>query len=154
MSTSKVVQVFISYAHADEAFCKELEKHLKLLQRRGLIAPWHDRRIAPGDDWRGMIDTHLEDADLVLLLVSSNFVASDYCWDVEMNRALQRHDERTALVVPIIVKPVDLAGAPFMRIQGLPRDLKPISTWADRDEAWVQVTAELTRRIQEIASSR
>ena len=86
-STKKAVTVFISYTHADESFKDELIKHLSLMRRNGDVSIWHDRDIAGGREWKGEIDTHLEEADLILLLISTDFIASDYCWDVEMKRA-------------------------------------------------------------------
>jgi CheY-like chemotaxis protein len=133
------LQLFYSYAHEDAPLRDELDTHLALLRRRGVIAPWHDRRIAAGDDWRAGIDEHLERANLILLLVSPDFLASDYCYDVEMKRAMERHRSRQAAVVPVIARPVDLEGAPFADVQALPKDAKPVTTWPNRDEAWTDV---------------
>ena len=73
------LDVFISYAHEDESLRAELAQHLALLKREGEIRPWHDREIAAGDEWRGQIDDRLEAADLILLLVSSSFLAGSIC---------------------------------------------------------------------------
>src|SRR5262245_47183559 len=83
------VDLFCSYSHKDEALREELDTHLALLRRRGVLNPWHDRRIAASDDWKESIDGHLESADIVLLLISPDFMASDYCYDVEMTRAME-----------------------------------------------------------------
>ena len=83
------VEVFCSYAHADEAWRQKLETHLSLLKRQGLISLWHDRLIVPGTDWAHAIDLHLETASVILLLVSANFLASDYCYGIEMNTRLR-----------------------------------------------------------------
>ena len=114
------VDVFISYSHDDESLLKELVKHLALLQREGAIRTWHDREITAGEDWRGQLDDRLEEADLILLLVSASFIASDYCWDVETTRALDRHARGETRVVPILVRPCEWQTAPFAEIQGLP----------------------------------
>src|ERR1700686_211738 len=106
------VEVFYSYAHEDEALRAELEKHLSLLRRQGVISDWHDRHIAPGTDWAQAIDEHLERASVILLLVSADFLASDYCYGIEMQRALQRHQAHEAAVIPILLRPVDCYGAP------------------------------------------
>jgi len=87
MHKSAPLEVFYSYAHEDETLRDELEKHLKLLQRQGLISNWHDRRIEPGRDWAAEIDSHSRSADIVLLLVSADFISSDYCYGVEMMEA-------------------------------------------------------------------
>lgn len=105
--TATPVEIFCCYSHADEAWLRKLETHLSLLQRQGLISIWHDRRIVPGTDWARTIDTHLEIASVILLLVSADFLASDYCYSLEMKRALERHAVGEARVVPILVRPVD-----------------------------------------------
>src|SRR5437879_5975950 len=104
---STPVEVFCCYSHADEAWLRKLETHLSLLQRQGLISLWHDRRIVPGTDWAETIDTHLETASVILLLVSADFLASDYCYSIEMKRALERQEAGEARVVPILARSVD-----------------------------------------------
>jgi CheY-like chemotaxis protein len=146
------LQLFYSYAHEDAPLRDELDTHLALLRRRGVIAPWHDRRIAAGDDWRAGIDEHLEHAKLILLLVSPDFLASDYCYDVEMKRAMERHRSREAAVVPVIARPVDLEGAPFADVQALPKDAKPVTTWPNRDEAWTDVAKGVRRLAEGLAA--
>ena len=100
-------EVFFSYAHEDEPLLGELLKHLGILKRLGVIRDWHDRKITAGTEWKGQIDQHLDSAGVILLLVSADFIASDYCWDVEMKRAMERHDEGEARVIPVILRPVD-----------------------------------------------
>lgn len=143
------VRLFYSYAHADEAFRDELEKHLSTLRRSGLIEEWHDRQIGAGQEWEKQIDRNLEAADLVLLLVSPDFLSSDYCYEVEMKRALERHARDEALVVPVILRPSDWTGAPFQKLQNVPKDGRPISRWEDRDEAWLDVVRRLRRFIED-----
>lgn len=143
------VRLFYSYAHADEPFRDELEKHLSTLRRSGLIEEWHDRQIGAGQEWEKQIDENLEAADLVLLLVSPDFLSSDYCYEVEMKRALERHARDEALVVPVILRPADWTGAPFQKLQNVPKDGRPISRWEDRDEAWLDVVRRLRRFIEE-----
>ncbi len=133
------LEVFYSYSHKDEALRDELEKHLALLKRQGLIANWHDRRIGAGDEWRDQIGAYVRSAHIILLLISADFLASDYCYDVEMKLALERHAAHEAVVIPIILRPVDWSGAPFAHLQALPRDAKPLTAWSDRDEAFVDI---------------
>src|SRR5947209_7093010 len=106
-SSSSPVEVFYSYAHKDESFRVKLETHLSLLRRQGLISTWHDRHILPGADWAQAIDTHLEQASVILLLISADFLASDYCYGLEMTRALERDQAKEARVIPIVLRPVD-----------------------------------------------
>src|SRR5882762_11279876 len=103
MKRLEPVSLFLSYAHEDEALRNELEKHLSLLQRQGVITTWHDRQIVPGTEWAQAINTHLEEASIILLLISPSFLASDYCYGVEMKRALERHDQGLACVVPLLL---------------------------------------------------
>jgi len=144
------IEVFFSYSHKDEGLREELEVHLAALRREGLIAQWHDRRIGAGEDWKESISEHLDRASLVLLLVSPDFIASDYCYDVEMTRALNRMARGEALVIPVIVRPSDWNAAPFARIQALPRDAKPITRWPDRDEAWLDVARGLRAAVAKL----
>ena len=123
------VTLFYSYAHEDEALRDELENHLSLLRRQGIISSWYDRQIVPGTDWSREIDVHLNAASIILLLISPDFLASDYCYSVELDRAMARHRDGEAHVIPIILRPVDWQGAPFASLQGLPRDMKPVTTW-------------------------
>ena len=104
------LEVFYSYSHKDEALRDELEKHLALLKRQGLITNWHDRRIGAGDEWRDQIDAHARSAQIILLLISADFLASDYCYDVEMKLALERHAAHEAVVIPIILRARRLVG--------------------------------------------
>ena len=146
------IEVFFSYSHKDEEWRNELEEHLALMKRQGIIATWHDRRIAPGAEWSDEIDNRLESSRLILLLVSSSFLASDYCYGKETSLALERHFRGEVLVIPVIVRPVDWQSAPFARIQGLPRDGKPVTSWANRDEAWADVAQGIRRATSEFAA--
>jgi hypothetical protein len=115
--TSNAVEVFYAYSHQDETLRDELEKHLSILWRQGIISNWHDRRIGPGTEWEGQIDEHLNASRVILLLVSSDFLFSSYCYDVEMKRALERHEAGTARVIPVIIRACLWNGAPFSKLQ-------------------------------------
>lgn len=142
------LDVFFSYSHQDEELRDELEVHLSLLKREGTIRAWHDRQITAGTEWKDDINENLERADVILLLVSPSFIASDYCWDVEVQRAMERHAAGEALVVPVLLRPVDWSGAPFGKLQGLPKNAKPVTTWANRDEAFLDVAKGLRAAIE------
>ncbi|WP_437282526.1 pentapeptide repeat-containing protein [Sorangium sp. So ce375] len=141
------VRLFFSYSHEDEGLRNDLEKHLAPLERDGLVRGWHDRRIEPGDEWAGRIDRNLEEADVILLLVSADFLASDYCFDREMKRALERHDAGKARVIPVLLRPTDWHSAPFARLQALPADGKPVTSWQNQDEAWTEVAKGIRRAV-------
>lgn len=149
----KSVSVFVSYSHLDEDMRRELGKHLSVLEKQDIIESWHDRKITAGSEWEGDIHTALESARVILLLISADFVQSKYCYDVEMSRALQRHEAREALVIPVILRAVSLTGTPFAKLQALPRDAKPIATWGDRDSAFVDVTEGLRVAIQDLRAA-
>jgi hypothetical protein len=144
------IELFISYSHKDEALREKLGSHLSLLRRQGVIDAWHDRRIAAGQEWAGAIDDHLNRAAVILLLVSADFLASDYCYDLEMTRALQRHDAGDACVVPVILRSVDWQGAPFTKFQALPRDGRPVKSWPDEDEALTDVARGIRKVVEEL----
>ncbi|WP_437752636.1 TIR domain-containing protein [Sorangium sp. So ce1389] len=144
-------RVFFSYSHKDEALRDELETHLALLKREGLLEGWHDRRILGGEARQSEVDNHLEAADVILLLVSADFVASDYCYDTEMRRALERHDAGEARVIPIVLRPSDWSIGPFARLQALPSDARAVTRWEDRDEAWTDVAKGIRGAIAGLA---
>jgi hypothetical protein len=148
------LRLFCSYSHKDENLRDQLAIHLKLLQRKGLIASWHDRLIRAGQEWNEQISENLEQADLILLLVSAYFIASDYCYNVEMIRALERHEEGTARVIPVIVRDVDWSDAPFSNLQYLPKNGKAVRRWLDRDAAWRNVAEGIKAVVMEIRESR
>jgi ABC-type branched-subunit amino acid transport system substrate-binding protein len=141
------VSMFISYAHEDEPLRKQFEKHLSLLQRQGLVSAWHDRQITGGTNWAEVLDRHLNSASIILLLISADFLASDYCYGIEMRRALDRDKAGQAQVIPIFLRPVDWKDAPFAHLQALPTNTRAITTWNDRDEAWVDVVGGIRQVI-------
>lgn len=134
-----MASVFFSYSHKDEDLRDRLEVHLAMLKNEGSIETWHDRRIEAGEDFAGRIGNELERADLILLLVSPDFLASKYCYDVETARAIERHHAGEARVVPVILRPCDWHSAPFGKLQAVPKDGKPITTCPDLDEAFLEV---------------
>ena len=150
----KPVKLFISYSHKDEAFRKELQAHLTILERKGVVWSWSDRQIDAGREWASAIDASLESAGLILLLVSADFIASEYIWDVELKQAIARHDAGKAVVIPIIVRACVWKDAPFARMQALPRNARPIASWPDRDEAWTDVATGIRKTVEKFAGGR
>ncbi|MGF1569427.1 MAG: COR domain-containing protein [Nodosilinea sp.] len=151
---SQALRLFYSYSHKDETLRDELEIHLKLLQRQGLIQPWHDRRILAGNEWAGEIDDNLDRANIILLLISADFIASDYCYDLEMQRAMERHDSGEARVIPIILRPTDWENTPFSKLQFLPKDAKAVTAWPDRDAAWLNVETGIKRVVEAVKDEK
>ena len=148
------MEVFFWSSHRDEALRNELEKHLTMLRRQGVISSWHDRRITAGTEWSGAIDEHVESARVILLLVSADFLHSEYCYDIEMRRALERQTAGEARVIPVIVRSVDWTGAPFAHLQALPTDARPITSWTNPDEAFTDVARGLRRAVQELQAAQ
>ncbi len=148
------IRVFISYAHKDERFRLALEPHLKLMQRQKLVATWHDRLIKPGAEWKDVIDANLENAKIILLLVSSDFMASDYCFEIEMKRALERHEKKEARVIPVIIRDVNWSKAPFAKLQGLPKDGKSVDQWKNKDSAWRSVADGIEKVAKELRKKK
>jgi hypothetical protein len=138
-----VATLFFSYSHRDEDLRDEIEVHLAMLKKEGLIEAWHDRKIPAGDEVDARIDDKLEAADVILLLVSPDFLASSYCYDREVQRAMERHEEGAARVIPVILRPCDWKNAPFRKLLAAPRDGKPVTKWPDRDEAFLDVVQQI-----------
>ena len=140
--------VFFSYSHRDEVLRDELQTHLMPLQREGLIESWHDRRIDAGDELDGAIGQNLENADIILLLVSPYFLASNYCYDVEMQRAMQRHDAGEVRVIPVILNPCDWHSAPFGKLLAVPADGRPITKFPNMHDAFLEVVQAIRKIVQ------
>jgi WD40 repeat protein len=154
MSTnSNTIEVFYSYADADELLCNELEKHLSLLRHQGFISIWHKRQIIAGTDWMEILDQHLNAASIILLLVSADFLASDYCYGTEMKSAMQRHQAGDARVIPIILRTVDWQDAPFGMLKALPSNGNPVTLWSDRDAAFTDVVRGIKGVIEDLRTS-
>lgn len=143
-----MAKVFFSYSHKDEILRDELEKHLAILKRQGLIETWHDRRIDAGGDFSQEISSNLEDADIVLLLVSSDFLASDYCYDIEMKRAMDRHQRGETVVIPVILRPCSWHGALFGKLLAATVDGRAITKFPTLDDGFLEVTSAIERAIQ------
>lgn len=136
------IEIFFCYAHEDENLRQGLGKQLRALKRQGLIDTWHDRNISAGTEWEREIDKHLNTAQVILLLISPDFMDSDYCYSKEMKRAIERHEQKDATVIPVILRPVYWQGAPFGRLQALPTDAIPVTDpiWHNMDRALFNVS--------------
>jgi len=152
-NSSEPLKLFYCYAHEDKTLRDELDAHLSGMKRQNLIKVWYDREILAGTDWEQEIDTHLSTAHIILLLVSARFLASDYCYGIEMQKALQRDAAGTARVVPILLRPVDWEDAPFSHLQILPTGAKPVTLWLDRDAAFEDITKELRKVVKALQVS-
>jgi hypothetical protein len=148
------VKLFISYCHRDETLRQQLDKHLAPLKGQKVIEAWHDRQIRAGDEWANQIDDNLNNADIILLLISPDFVASDYCSNIELAQAVKRHENGEAIIVPVILEPCDWSWLPFAKFQAFPKDGKAITTWGNQNEAFLDVAMGLRKVAQELFAKR
>jgi len=147
-SSDKPPELFFSYAPQDKKLRDKLETHLALLRRQGVITAWHDGKIQPGQDRNAELLSRLESAEVVLLLISADFLASEVCYSVQLKRALERQAAGAALVIPIILRPCDWQEAPFSKIKALPSDDKPVTSWGDRDEAFTDIARGIRAAVE------
>jgi hypothetical protein len=147
-----MVKLFFSYSHRDESLRDELEIHLFALKRQGVIETWHDRRIGAGKEFDSEISEHLEEAQIILLLISPYFIASDYCYDIEMSRALERHESGEARVIPVILHPCDWHTLPFGKLTAVPKDGKPVSKYPNHHDAFLEITLAVREAAKDFAS--
>jgi len=146
------LKIFFCYAREDEWLLKKLKAHLQPLQRHGPIDFWYDRDIRAGTEWKQEIDEHINSAQIILLLISQDFMSSNYCYGTEMQRAMERHERKAAKVIPIILRPVRWKEAPFSKLQALPTDGKPLvsAAWHSIDEAFVDVVDGISLVIEKL----
>jgi hypothetical protein len=146
------IEIFVCYARKDEKFVKKIKTHLNPLQRQGRVNIWHDRNINAGIQWQHEIDVHLNTAQIILLLVSPDFMASNYCYSIEMKRAMERHESGEARVVPIILRPLHgWEEGPFGKLQALPTDASPVtkrSKWRTQDDAFFDIAKGIHRVVE------
>jgi serine/threonine protein kinase len=145
----KPFSLFYCYAHEDRAWCTELDKQLSSLKHQGWIKSWSDSKITPGAAWRGETMRELETAHIILLLISPDFISSKYCYDELMTRAIERHQAKEAVVVPILLRPSLWETAPFAFLQPLPSEGRPVSSWTNQDEAFL----DIARGIHKVVAS-
>ena len=148
-----MIKLFFSYSHRDETLRDELEIHLAGLKRQGLIETWHDRRIGAGQELAHEISQQLEAADVILLLVSPYFIASEYCYDIEMSQAMERHEAGSARVVPVILQPCDWTPLPFGKLMATPTDGKPITKFPNHHDAFLDITRAIRNAATELGRS-
>ncbi|WP_229755036.1 toll/interleukin-1 receptor domain-containing protein [Pseudomonas koreensis] len=148
-----MAKIFFSYSHDDEALRDQLEKHLASLKHEGAVESWHDRRILPGENLDASIDSQIDSAEVILLLVSASFLSSHYCYSIEMQRALERHAKGECKVVPVILRACDWSHSPLGKLMAVPRDGKPITSWTNPDEAFTDVVRQIRLLVQEVSRS-
>jgi|GEM_PF-2384444 hypothetical protein len=149
-----MIRVFFSYSNADDDDCNELEKHLKTLEHQNLIESWHNRRITTGDERPNRIDEELRRADIILFLISVDFISSKHCYEREMEEALIRHENGEAAVIPIILRPCNWKDLPFGKLQAATKDGKPVSHYPSKDDAFLEITQSIKAVAKELYKRR
>lgn len=148
------IEVFFCYAHEDKDFLLKLEKQLSVLKRQDVIDVWYDQNISAGADWREEVDRHMKAAHVILLLISPDFLASDYCYSVELKHAMERYARGEVLIIPIILRPVYWQEMPFGKLEALPSKALPVTAWSDPDEALFNVAEGIRRAIGDLIIRR
>src|SRR5437016_3078677 len=146
------IEVFISYSHKDRALREELEIHLSNLKRQDIISSWYDGDITPGAEWEHQIMERLTSAQLILLLISADFIHSDFCYSIEMKQAINRHNAGEARVIPIVLRPTDWQGAPFDKLKMLPTDAKAVTSWPTHDDAFTDIVRGIRASIHDLTN--
>ena len=143
-------RIFISYAHLDEDLKKELDKYLKVLKRSSKVQVWNDRELIGGQEWDQTIMSELNKANIILLLISVDFNASDFIWEKELASAMQRHEEGTAHVVPIILRRCEWRSMPYAKLQALPRNATPVTEYPNRDAAFTEIAVGIEKLVDHV----
>ncbi|MFG6432566.1 toll/interleukin-1 receptor domain-containing protein [Roseateles sp. LYH14W] len=149
-----MARVFISYCHADQALRAQLDIHMAMLKRQAIVEVWTDHCIRPGEPFDVHIAAALEEADVILLLVSPDFLHSDYCVTIEMKRALERAAAGLAQAVAVILRPCDWKSSEIGRLKCLPTDGKPVVKFASLDDGFDDVVAQLRTMLTKPATGR
>jgi formylglycine-generating enzyme required for sulfatase activity len=146
------IRLFCSYSRKDESLRQELETHLSMLKRGNLVT-WYDRLLEPGSNWDDRIKQELDTAEIILLLVSPDFLASNYIYETEVERAIERHKAGTACVIPVLLRPTDIEGLELFKLTGYPKGLKPVTQWQDRDEAFLDVVKGIRQAVDKLSQA-
>jgi len=145
-----MAKLFFSYSHRDSDLRDELEIHLAALRREGVIEIWHDRKIGAGKEFDNEISQHLEQAEIILLSISPYFIASEYCYEIEMKRAMERHEKGQARVIPVILHPCDWQKLRFGKLIVTPTDGKPISKFPNKHDGFLEVTRSIRNVVEDL----
>lgn len=157
MATEKVekrVEVFFSYHEQDEKLRQALDKHLSSLKRQAFISTWHFRKLHAGMEQVKEISAHLNSAHIILLLVSPDYIDSDYCYEIEVKRAMERHEAGEAIVIPIILRPVIWQGTPFGKLRPSPIEGRAVTLYRNRDQAFVDICVDIQTAVEKIRNNR
>jgi len=147
---SSTIKIFFSYSHKDETYKEELDTHFTALKRSQKIKTWNNCEILAGQTWSDEIERELSEANIILLLISADFIASDYISEVVIQKSLQMENIGKARVIPIFCRPCDLEGMPFTQLEGLPNNKKPISDFENKDKAYLEIVEGIKKVIDDL----
>lgn len=147
------INIFCSYSHNDSKLKDKLKKHLSSLLNKDYIGFWHDKEIQAGEEWEKKIDEHLHQAQIIIFLISADFLYSHYCFHIEAKKAMELHQERNARVIPIILRPCDWQSEIFAKLQALPENGKPITTWENQDSAFTDIAEQIRNVVEDLRST-
>jgi len=142
------MKAFISYSHRDTQYLERLKVHLAQARRDSLISEWNDQEIKAGDNLDNHISEALLTSELFLALVSPDYIASNYCFEKEFQKAIKMQEEGKLTIVPIIVEPCEWQKTPFGKLKAIPKDGKPISEYTNQNNAFLNVVDELRRLLE------
>ena len=148
---ASTIEILCCYAHEDKLLLDELKTHLEPLQRQGFIGIWNDTDISLGSNWEEEIHKYLDAAYIILLLVSPDFIKSNYCYSIEMKQAVERHERKEAVVIPVILRYVQWQITILGKLQALPTGARPVKSWRDQDEAFYNVAEGIRKVVEEIS---
>jgi hypothetical protein len=148
-SLGTALKIFFSYAQEDKDLRDALAKQLSGLKRQGIITGWHDGEICPGDDWQALAEKHLRLSDIILLLISPDFIVSDYCYSGVMKKAISRHEQGEARLIPILLRPTDFKDLPFAKLRALPENGRAVTLWKNKDAAFLNIVEGIRQVIEE-----
>jgi hypothetical protein len=144
------ISIFYSYAHEDTRHQQKIAKQLSVLKRQNHITAFSKRDILPGQEWKNEISQKLKTADIILLLVSADFIDSDYCYTEEMTLALQRHRAKEARVIPIILSPCEWKESPLGKLNPLPNQGTPVIYWKPQVKAYDDIAKGVRRVVDDV----
>jgi len=139
------MKAFISYSHIDERYVQRLHTHLAQMKRDGLIDTWYDREISAGTNLNQEISRHLKESNVFIAVTSPDFLDSEYCFDIEMSKAIEDHHAGQIRIIPLIVEPCDWLNSPLKDFRATPRDGKPISDWSNINSAYLDIITDLRK---------
>lgn len=144
------MEIYISYSRADDRMKRSLLTHLAALRRRGFVEIWDDNNIVAGKDWRSIIDDRLHRADIIVALISPNYLASDWCMEIEAPVAVRRAEGGEARLIPVLLKKCDWHYSVFSKFSVLPKNSKPINEWSKREKAYYEVASGVMGAVEEL----